>query len=100
VDVKGFEAFLEAIPFVGAPVSLIIIDEIGKMECFSELFRHLVSQVLDSDQVVLATIALKGCGFIERTKKRGDVQLIELVEGRRETMVEEVVGKIKGLYAL
>jgi nucleoside-triphosphatase len=70
VDVKGFEAFLGAIPLLGPSVRLIIIDEIGKMECFSDLFRHLVRQVLDSDKVVLATIALKGEGFIEKIKKK------------------------------
>ena len=99
VDVKGFEAFLEAIPLLRPPVSLIIIDEIGKMECFSELFKDLVRQVLDSDKVVLATIALKGGGFIERIKKRDDVQLVELVESRREVLVEEIVREIEGLYA-
>ena len=99
VDVKGFEAFLEAIPLLRPPVSLIIIDEIGKMECFSELFKDLVRQVLDSDKVVLATIALKGGGFIESTKSRNDVQLVELVESRRETLVEEMVWEIKDVYA-
>jgi nucleoside-triphosphatase len=99
VDVKGFEAFLDAIPLLKPSVSLIIIDEIGKMECFSELFKHLVRQVLDSDNLVLATIALKGDGFIESIKKRNDVQLVELVERRREAMVEEIVRKIEDLYA-
>ena len=99
VDVMGFEAFLEAIPLLRPPGSLIIIDEIGKMECFSELFRHLVRQVLDSDNVVLAAIALKGGGFIESIKKRNDVRLVELVESRRETLVEEIVREIEDLYA-
>ena len=99
VDVKGFEAFLEAIPFLEPSVRLIIIDEIGKMECLSERFKHLVEQVLDSNKVVLATIALKGSGFIERIKKREDVRLVELIESRRETLVEEIVGEIKDLYA-
>ena len=99
VDVKGFEAFLEAIPLMGPSVSLIIIDEIGKMECSSELFKHLVRQVLDSDKVVLAAIALKGDSFIEGIKKRDDVQLVELVESRREALVEEIVREIEDLYA-
>ena len=98
VDVKGFEAFLEAIPLLGPPVRLIIIDEIGKMECLSELFRHLVRQVLDSDNVVLASIALKGGGFTESIKKRDDVQLFELVESRREALVEGIVREIEDLY--
>ena len=99
VDVKGFEAFLEAIPLLKPPGGVIIIDEIGKMECFSELFRHLVRQVLDSDNVVLAAIALRGDGFIESIKKRNDVQLVELVESRREALVEEIVREIEDLYA-
>ena len=98
VDVKGFDAFLEAIPLLRPPVSLIIIDEIGKMECLSELFKDLVRQVLDSDKVVLATIALKGGGFIESTKSRNDVQLVELIEGRREILVQEIVREIDGFY--
>jgi nucleoside-triphosphatase len=97
VDVKGFEAFLEAIPLLGPSTNLIIIDEIGKMECFSELFRHLVGQVLDSDKVTLATIALKGGGFIETIKKRNDIQLIELVESRRENLVQEIVKEVEEL---
>ena len=99
VDVKGFEAFLEAIPLLGPSANLIIIDEIGKMECFSGLFRHLVEQVLNSEKVVLATIALKGDGFIDTIKKRDDIQLIDLVEIRRETLVPEIVRKIEVLYA-
>jgi nucleoside-triphosphatase len=99
VDVKGFDAFLEAIPLLEPSVGLIVIDEIGKMECFSELFKHLVRQVLDSDKAMLASIALKGGGFIERIKKRDDVQLVELVESRRETLVEEIVREIEDLYA-
>ena len=99
VEVKGFEAFLEAISLLRPPVSFIIIDEIGKMECLSELFKDLVRQALDSDKVVLATIALKGGSFIERIKRRDDVQLVELIESRREIMVEEIVREIEGLYA-
>ena len=99
VDVRRFEAFLEAIPFLERSVSLIIIDEIGKMECFSDRFRRLVRQVLDSDKVVLATIALKGEGFIESIKKREDVLLVELVESRREALVKEILSEIRDLYA-
>jgi len=99
VDVKGFEAFLEAITLLGPSVGLIVIDEIGKMECFSELFRHLVRQVLDSDKVMLAIIALRGDSFIQRIKKRDDVLLVELIESRRETLAEEIVREIKNIYA-
>jgi nucleoside-triphosphatase len=99
VDVEGFEAFLQANLLLGTSADLIIIDEIGKMECFSELFKHLVTRVLDSEKVVLASIALKGGGFIERIKKRDDIRLVELIESRRETLIREIVEEIKDLHA-
>ena len=98
VDVKRFEAFLGTISFLEPSASLIIIDEIGKMECFSNLFKHLVRQVLDSDKVMLASITLKGDSFIERIKEREDVLLVELVESRRESLVEEIVREVRGIY--
>jgi nucleoside-triphosphatase len=39
---------------------VIIIDEIGKMECFSSLFRKAILELLDSPNPVLATIAVNG----------------------------------------
>jgi nucleoside-triphosphatase len=97
VDVKGFEVFLQAVPLLAASTGLILIDEIGKMECFSVLFKDLVRRILDSDKVVLATIALKGDGFIERIKGREDVHLIELTENRRDRLAQEIAGEIKDL---
>ncbi len=98
VDVKRFEAFLVVISLLRPSVGLIIIDEIGKMECFSDLFRRLVRQALDSEKLVLATIALKGDNFIDEIKKREDVLLVELVESRREAAAEEIVRQVEDIY--
>ena len=38
------------------------------------------------------------CQHIERIKKREDVHLVELVESRREILMEEIVREIKDLY--
>lgn len=35
VNVDGFERFLEGVPFLAPDTKLVVIDEIGKMECFS-----------------------------------------------------------------
>ncbi len=99
VDVKGFEAFLESIPLLDPSAGVIFIDEIGKMECLSERFQRLVTRALDSDKVVAATIAMKGGGFIETTKKRADVRLIELSESRRDALVQEIVEEVRNLSA-
>ena len=39
---------------------LVVIDEIGKMECFSSLFRKTVLDVLDKPNVLIGTISVRG----------------------------------------
>jgi nucleoside-triphosphatase len=91
VDIKGFEDFLDSVPFLNPSTHLIIIDEIGKMEFLSHRFRELIIKILDSEKPVIATIALKGSGVIEEIKKRNDVTLIEITQGNRESLVPEVL---------
>lgn len=60
VDVKGFDEFLDSVPFHDGSRKLIIIDEIGKMELFSDKSKKTVKELLDGDKPVMATIAIKG----------------------------------------
>ncbi len=76
VDVPGFEEFLSSNPLKSP--SIVLIDEIGKMECLSPLFREWILEVLDSPVPFVATIALKGTPFIEEIKAREDVCLLEI----------------------
>lgn len=91
VDVKGFGDFLDSIPFLATETNLIIIDEIGKMECLSDKFKNLVRQIFDSDKLLIATIALKGEGFIANLKNRGDVKLFEMTHGNRDSLLSEIM---------
>jgi nucleoside-triphosphatase len=43
VDVKSFETFLDSLHLKGTAGSLLVMDEIGKMECFSTAFVSLAS---------------------------------------------------------
>jgi len=91
VDISGFEDFLDPIPFLNASTNLIIIDEIGKMECVSSKFIWLVNNILDSEKHLIATIALKGIGFVEEIKKKNDTYLLEITRNNRESLVLEVL---------
>ena len=71
--------------------TIVIIDEIGKMECFSALFRETLVQVLDSENPVIASIALYGPPFIQDIKTRSDIFLIEVTEKNRNALVEELL---------
>lgn len=73
------------------PDELVVIDEVGKMECLSSLFRATLIQTLDSRNPVLASIALKGDNFLRGIKKRDDVLLISISEKNRDQMADHVL---------
>ena len=94
VDIKSFEDFLDSIPFFHSLTPLIIIDEIGKMECLSEKFKKILNDILDSEKWVIATIALKGSELIAEIKKREDIKLFEMTKSNRDSLFSEILKEI------
>lgn len=86
VDVQSFEAI--ALPsLAGQSGTVYIIDEIGKMECFSEAFRARVRQIFDSDSRVLATIPPRGGGaFLAGIRNRTDVTIVPVTRSNRDLL--------------
>jgi nucleoside-triphosphatase THEP1 len=70
---------------------LIVIDEIGNMECFTSLFKNAVSRVLNSKNPLLGSIPLGGGPFIKKIKQREDIQLIEVTKDNRNSLVGRFV---------
>jgi nucleoside-triphosphatase THEP1 len=73
---------------------IVILDEIGKMECFSPLFRETLLQTLDSAHSVVGSIAQKGSPFIEKIKERKDVLLVTLSEKNRDALTDFLLERI------
>jgi nucleoside-triphosphatase len=84
VDVAGFEAFLSELD-LSPP--LVFVDEIGKMECLSPRFIALMRELLDSERTVVATVALRGSGFIAEVKQRENCRLVEMNSDGREALL-------------
>jgi nucleoside-triphosphatase len=97
VDLPGFEAFLEEIPFDAPGTRLVLVDEIGKMECFSPLFRRRVTRCLDGPVPLLATIALRGDRFIEKIKQRPDVILVMVTRKSRDRLTREIGERLQAM---
>jgi nucleoside-triphosphatase len=95
VDVTGFEKFLDELRFLSPEIDLVLIDEIGKMECFSDKFLRLVATILDSKTRVVATISRKGGGLISTVKARKDVLLLELTQENRESILTMVLNQLQ-----
>jgi nucleoside-triphosphatase len=71
--------------------ALIVIDEIGKMECLSEKFRDTVTFLLASEIPVLGTIPLRGGSFIKRIVERMDVAIIEVNSNNRNGLPKKII---------
>jgi nucleoside-triphosphatase len=97
VDIAGFESFLQDLEMTNPNLRLIIIDEIGKMECLSCMFRKLVGVCLESPVIFLATIALRGTPPIEKIKVRPDARVIAMNQENRDEKFREVMEEVRGL---
>jgi nucleoside-triphosphatase len=91
IDIEAFETLLDEIPFFSPSTHLIVIDEIGKMECLSDRFKNLLKKIFDSGKLLIATIALKGGGLISEIKERQDIKLFELASHNRDLLFLEIL---------
>ncbi len=94
VNVKDFERI--ALPALAAGEGkVLVIDEIGKMECCSEEFVRRVAKAFESDIPILATIPLRGGGaFIDAIRGRPDVETILVDRENRGALPEKLAAKL------
>ncbi len=96
VSIENIETI--AVPSI-TPVSrnVIILDEIGKMECFSEVFRQAALHALDSPNIVVGTITFGGDDFLLGIKKREDIEIHEVTLDNRDLLPDLIARKIAEL---
>ncbi len=95
VDLEAVDTAAEMTLSAARHPELFIIDEIGKMECFSEVFVERVSSLLASEKLVVATIARKGAGFISEVKNRAGVDLWEVTKKNRNDLPGQVAAWVR-----
>jgi len=92
VDVAGFEkSVVPILDMEKTDAQLFVIDEIGKMECFSKKFVAAIRRLFKSDKSVLATVALKGSGLISEVKNYQDIKLFNLTRQNRDKTIAEIL---------
>jgi len=78
---------------------IIILDEIGKMECFSDIFKQAALTALDSTGIVIGTITLGGDEFITRIKNRKDIEILEVTPGNRDSLPDLILERAAALHS-
>lgn len=92
LDRIGVKAILKAI----ASKEIVVIDEIGKMELFSDKFKQAVLKALDSPKRVLGVIHLAKLPFLEAIRSREDVLLLEIDGKNNEEIKKKIISIIEG----
>jgi len=86
LDDIGVAAITAAI----ASCDVIVIDEIGRMELFSENFKKAVLQAIESGKKVLGTVMLNHHQFADSVKRRPEVELIPVMRTNNEQVLREI----------
>ncbi len=94
VNVESFERI--ALPSLETEANrVLLIDEIGKMECCSGEFVRRVGEVFGADTPILATIPLHGGGdFIDGIRRRKDAETILVTRENRDVIPEWIAGRL------
>lgn len=95
VNLKDIEAIAVPAMIPSRKGEIVVIDEIGKMECFSRLFKETLIRMLGSSNRMIGSIAEKGTPFIQRIKKRDDVNVIEVTARNRDLLVDQLLDSLK-----
>lgn len=72
-------------------IDLIVVDEIGKMECLSSRFVAALERLWAAPVSLLLTVAEKGGGYMEKVKEKPHSILITVTPRNREELPERIL---------
>ena len=94
VDLSGLESIgIDALAPKEAG-ALVVLDEIGKMECLSEEFKVRVQRLLDDETPLVATVAAVGVGFVKRVRSSDRAKLYTMTRGESDGMAGEIAREV------
>lgn len=96
VDVDSLERVgVSALNRAVTECPLVIIDEIGKMELFSEGFKEAVLSLISSGKHILATIMLSPHPWADAIKQRPGVKVVKVTRANHQQVLEELQSWLK-----
>ncbi len=91
VDVEGLDKVgVTALQKASQQSEIVVIDEIGKMELFSDKFKTVVLDIIESRKKVLGTIMLKSDPWADALKQKAQVKLITVTRNNHSQVLEEI----------
>jgi nucleoside-triphosphatase len=91
VDVEAIEDVgVAAIQRAVAADEVVIVDEVGKMELFCEAFKEAVTEAVESENPVLATVMRGSRPWVDELRAKEQVEVWEVTVENRDTLPEQV----------
>jgi nucleoside-triphosphatase len=94
VHLAALEAVCEDALEARPGIDVVVIDEIGKMECLSPAFVLAARRALAGPLPVLGTVALAGGGFIAEAKRTPGGEVITLSRENRDRLPAQVAARL------
>lgn len=86
---------VKAIASATKDCDVVVVDELGPMELFSNKFKQAVQAAMESGKVVLAVVHAKAKDpLIEQAKQSPDAELFTVTVGNRDGLPELIVARI------
>jgi len=76
-------------------IDLIVVDEVGKMECLSDRFVAAVERLWRQPVPLLITVAEKGGSLIAALKARSDKLLITVTPANRDGLPGQILALLR-----
>jgi nucleoside-triphosphatase len=99
VDVTALERVgVAALERAAKQGRVVIIDEIGKMELFSETFKRAVLAAIDGQTPVVATVTARPHPWVDALKARSNVTLWWVQVDNRDKMALQVLDWLRQAF--
>jgi nucleoside-triphosphatase len=84
-----------AIPALGAPADVVVVDELGKMELSCAAFRDAVVALLDRPAALVATVHARPDPFTDELKRRPAVAVLRVTRSSRDDLPNELARRLR-----
>ena len=91
IDLSGLETIGLSAITPAAPGTLVVVDEIGKMECLSDRFKERIHALLEDGTPLLATVAAVGVGFVKQVRQHPRATLLTMGRGGSDSIATEII---------
>ncbi|MDQ4027538.1 MAG: nucleoside-triphosphatase, partial [Actinomycetota bacterium] len=94
VDPTAFESLVLPALEVEDTETIVVIDELGKMELMSEAFRHAVDVLFEGDNNLVATVHVYRHPFTERLKQRPATEVVKVTTANRNGLPQDIATRL------